>query len=236
MNAVKPKRSKPRLGFRRPDWRESVSPAFVNYWSALKKNWALSKIRNEKEADRKFDEWVKEFARASRDLEEARDRIKESLAAKIHEAVFKRLDIEGPISVPLPSTDPEQEGSVVYPQNPESSAIFRQMVFLKYGITFGDLIYQIDIEKSANAHRKLMAVHRDFWRLKSGIRFENLKLKFSYKHFKIMVDGVDFGLDSLTQDDLADCLDKICPCGQKHSPEYLKKLRTRIKQACNRLV
>jgi hypothetical protein len=202
----------------------------------MKKNWALSKIKNEIEVDRKFHEWFREFAAASRALDDARSRIKDSLAAKIHQAVFKRLDVEVPLEGPPPSTGRDQEETITYPQNPESSAIFRQIVFLKYGVTFRQLIHQIDIEKSPNAQRKLMAVHRDFWRLQSGIRFENLKLKFSYKHFKIMVDGVDFGLDSLTHDELADCLDEICPCGQKHSPEYLKKLRTRIKKAYNRLL
>ena len=45
---------------------------------------------------------------------------------------------------------------------------------------------------------------------------------------------LNFGLDDLTSDELADCLDEICPCGQKHSPEYLKKVRTQIKRACKR--
>lgn len=236
MNTARSKRSKARPGFVRSDWHGRVDPAFVAYWYAMKKNWALSMIANEKEADRKFHEWFREFAAAGRDLDEARGLIKDSLATKIHRAVIRPLDLEGPIDAQLPSTGHKHEEAIIYAQNPESSTILREIVFLKYGITFRQLIHQIDIERSANAQRKLMAVHRDFWRLQSGIRFENLKLKFSYKHFKIMVDGLDFGLDSLTHDELADCLDEICPCGQKHSPEYLKKLRTRIKQACNRLL
>ncbi len=236
MNTARFKRSKARPGFVRSDWHGRVDPAFVAYWSAMKKNWALSKIKNDKEADRKFHEWFREFGAASRALDEARDQIKDSIAAKIHQAVFQPLDLEGPISVQPTSTGHQHEDTIIYAQNPESSAIFRQIVFLKYGITFRQLIHQIDIERSANAQRKLMAVHRDYWRLQSGTRFENLKLKFCYKHFKIMVDGIDFGLDALTHDELAECLDEICPCGQKHSPEYLKKLRTRIKQACERLI
>jgi hypothetical protein len=236
MNSARSKRSKARPGFARSDWHGRVESAFVAYWSAMKKNRALSRIKNEEEADKKFHEWFSELAAASRALDEARGRIKDSLAAKIHQAVFQPLDLEGPIGAQLPLTGHEHEETIIYAQNPESSAIFRQMVFLKYGVTFRELIRQIDIEKNPKAQRKLMAVHRDFWRLQSGIRFEDLKLKFSYKHFKITVDGVDFGLDVLTHDELADCLDEICPCGQKHSPEYFKKLRTRIKQACNRLL
>ena len=77
-----------------------------------------------------------------------------------------------------------------------------------------------------------MAVHRDYWKYRNGANYENLKLKFS--HFGIIWQGLNFGFDALTPDELADCLDEICPCGQKHSPEYFKKLRTRIKRACKR--
>jgi hypothetical protein len=236
MNSSRPKRSTARPGFIRADWRKRVDPAFAAYWSVMKKNGALSKIKDEKEADRKFREWVKEFAAASRALDEIRSQIRDSIAAKIHQAVLQRLDLEEPVTVPEPPMGRGREEPLVYAQNPESSAIFRQIVFLKYGITFRQLIHQIDIDRSPDAHRKLMAVHLDYWRLHSGIRFENLKLKFRYKHFKIMVDGLDFGLDGLNPDELAECLDEICPCGQKHSSEYLKKLRARIKQACNRLL
>jgi hypothetical protein len=235
MNTARSKRSKARPGFVRPDWHGRVEPAFVAYWSAMKKNWALSKIEDEKEAERKYDKWFSEMAAASRALFAAKRRIKTPFAAKLQQAVFKPLELDGRTDVQA-LTGREQEGVVAYPQNPESSTIFRQLVFLKYGITFRELIHQIDIEKSPGAQRKLTAVHRDFWRLQSGIRFEDLKLKFSYKHYQIVIDGFDFGLNSLTLDELADCLDEICPCGQKHSPEYFKKLRTRIRQACNRFV
>jgi hypothetical protein len=171
----------------------------------------------------------------SKAFEEARGRIKDSLAAKIHEAVFKQLDIEGPVGVPLSSTY-RKEQETAYSQNPESSPIFRQLAFLKYGVTFRELIHRIDIEKSPVAQRHLMAVHRDYWRIQSGIRFEDLKLKFGFKHFQIPTNGLDFGLDKLTADELADCLNEICPCQQRHSTEYLKKLRIRMKQACSRFI
>jgi hypothetical protein len=37
--------------------------------------------------------------------------------------------------------------------------------------------------------------------LQSGLRFGDLKLKFSYKHLQIMTDGFDFGPDGLTPDE-----------------------------------
>jgi len=93
-----------------------------------------------------------------------------------------------------------------YPLNPESCPIFRKIVFLKHGITFRELIHQIDTGKSPSAQRKLMAVHRDYWRLQSGADVGDIRLKFSMDHFEIIVQGFDFGLGKLTPDELAECL------------------------------
>ena len=132
----------------------------------------------------------------------------------------------------MPSLSPVggEQGGGTYPQNPESSGVFRMLVFLKHGLTFRELIWQIDIEKDPRAHRKLMAVHRDYWHFKTGSRFDNFKLKFAYDHFQIIAQGFDFGLAELTPEELGECLDEICPCGRKHSTEYLKKVRSQIKK------
>lgn len=123
-----------------------------------------------------------------------------------------------------------------YPQNPESSALFRTLVFLKYGVTFRELICEIATKKDSAAHRKLMSVHRDYWRFLSGVPLQDMKLRFGSDHFHVVTQGFDFGFDRLTPEELADCLDEICPCSQKHSPDYLKKLRARIKHACLHLI
>lgn len=225
--------SRARPGFIREGWRARVHPAFANYWLSLKKNRALPKVDDQKQSERQFEEWFRKFSAASRAYDEAREKIQNPVGPKIQSAILRRLDIEGPMIVP-PSLAGQE--ATFYPANPESSAIFRKLVFLKHGITFRELIHQIDIEKNPTAHRKLMAIHRDFWRLLSGAVFKDFKLKFSMDHFDIITQGFDFGLDKLTPEELTDCLDEICPCSQKHSPEYLKKLRARIKQACNRVI
>jgi hypothetical protein len=51
-----------------------------------------------------------------------------------------------------------------------------------------------------------------------------------------LTQGIDLGLDNLTPFELSDCLNEICPCGQRHSPQYYKKRRTWLKQACKRLL
>lgn len=81
-----------------------------------------------------------------------------------------------------------------------------------------------------------MAVHRDYWRFITTAPPTDLKLKFNWEHFDIFTRGFDFGLDKLTSEELADCVDEICPCEQKHSPDYLKKLRARLKKASEQLV
>jgi hypothetical protein len=65
----------------------------------------------------------------------------------------------------------------------------------------------------------------------SGVDVRSLKLKFGWDHFRIVTQGLDFGLDELTPDELAECLNEICPCGRKkHSAEYLKKVRSLIRR------
>jgi hypothetical protein len=229
---TKSKKSRARPGFIREGWKVRVNAAFANYWHSLKKNRALPKSKDQKRADRQFEAWFREFSASSRAYDKAREQIEVPVGPRIQSTILSRLDIEGPPITPLARSGEE---ATFHPENPESSPIFRKLVFLKYGITFRELIHQIDIDKNPTAHRKLMAVHRDFWRVQLGHGFHDFKLKFSMDHFDVITHGFDFGFEKLTPDELAECLDEICPCGQKHSPEYLKKLRTNMRKACDRL-
>jgi hypothetical protein len=42
--------------------------------------------------------------------------------------------------------------------------------------------------------------------------------------------GLNLGLDSLTDEELADCFDEMCPCGKDHDADALKKQRTRVRK------
>ena len=101
----------------------------------------------------------------------------------------------------MPSHSGEQDRIAIYAQNPESSGVFRKLVFLKNGVTFPELIGQIDIEKRAGAYRRLNAVHRDYSRVLIGAELKDLK--FSWDHFDLLTQGLDFGLETLTPDELA---------------------------------
>jgi hypothetical protein len=215
-----------RPGFQREGWRARVHPAFVAYWTGQRNNMLLPDP-TAKDWDEKVSKWSKEFEKASRAFEDVKEKIKEPASAKIQSAIFKRLDTESP-----PVAPSNMSGSISA-ANPESSGVFRKLVFLKYGLTFRELIWRVDIERDEQSYRKLMAVHRDYWKYKSQRGdFRDLKLKFHWDHFDIITQGFDFGFEHLTHYELADCLDAICPCCQKHSPEYLKKLRKILKDLC----
>jgi hypothetical protein len=55
-----------------------------------------------------------------------------------------------------------------------------------------------------------------------------LKFKTDLDHFDLMVFGTDLGLEPLSDEELAECFDELCPCGKEHYGENLRKLRTRI--------
>jgi len=230
--AAKSKTGAARPGFPRQGWSKRVYPVFQRYWLARRKNRELPGSGN---PDRKFQQWFREFSAASREMDDVLSRIKNPIRTRVMAAVLKPLDIEGRHRIDLPWTGADGE-LISYPVNPEASGLFRMLVFLKHGTTFRELIHKVDIEKDDSAHKKLMSVHRDYWAVLTTKHFEDLKLKFNWDHFEIITHGLDFGLDGIDEYELADCLDNICPCRQKHSATYLKKLRTAIKQTCNRLI
>ena len=54
------------------------------------------------------------------------------------------------------------------------------------------------------------------------------KFKIDLDHSTIFELGLTFGLERLTEEELADCFDAVCPCGRAHSPDALRKQRDRL--------
>jgi hypothetical protein len=223
------RRGTARPGFVRGSWREKVNSVFAAWCYLQKKGREPGRVRDVEESDRKFKDWLKQAATLSRAMNEARRTVKTSVGIKLLDEILRGLKFHD-LSDPEAASDEERS---TMPVNPESSPFFWQLVFMKHGITFRELICQMEIHKRPAAHRKLMAVHRDYWKLITKGPAD-LKLTFKWDHFSLIIQGLDFGLDQLTPDELADCLDEICPCGLRHFPGYIKKVRTRIKQACDR--
>lgn len=210
------------------DWRARVNPVYARYWRAQKANRALGEIRDETKRQRAVQQW-EEMRIASRLLEEQRLASKESDFTRLSKLIFQPLDGE---VWPWPAR-PELVGA--YAVNPESESFFRMLVFLKYGITFREMV--LALEKDPEVYRKWKLLHEDFYRLRTQRPpLRNLKLKFNLDHFQIIGEGLNFGLNKLNEWELAECLDDICPCSQRHSAQYLKKLRSQIIKACKSVI
>jgi hypothetical protein len=54
------------------------------------------------------------------------------------------------------------------------------------------------------------------------------KFKRDLDHAAIFEMGLALGLENLTEEELSDCFDALCPCGQDHSSDALRKQRDRI--------
>jgi hypothetical protein len=129
------------------------------------------------------------------------------------------------------------EPGVAYPDNPGSNFFFRLLIFLKFGITYRRLMTAISLERSSEAYTKLQKVHHDQFRLLSGEKsLEDLKLKFSHRHFHFMVQGMDFGLNNLNPIELTNCFNDICQCARRHSAEYMRKFRTSVRKVAKQLL
>jgi len=77
---------------------------------------------------------------------------------------------------------------------------------------------------------QLHSVQQEFQRCRYGRQdAEDLQTKFDREHLSLIMWGLDMGVEKLTQEELADFANDMCLCGSKqHSPENLRKLRTRI--------
>jgi hypothetical protein len=228
-----------KVGYVRPDWHQRVDPAFLHYWSQKKLNpgWgSAEEARDENLPKKKAARSGTRMADATRKLDAVAAKLGDSTWGFLQSAILKPLDIELKPEDRQQSSSGSNNKAIAYPINPEASAFFRKLVFLKHGITFRELIWRCDIEKDPDAHRMLMKVHRDYWLVQSGREFKGMRLKFSWDHFDMIAHGLDFGFDKLDHYELAECLDEICPCGTpKHSAEYAKKQRTWIKQQWKRI-
>jgi hypothetical protein len=207
----------------RKEWKKRVNPAFAKYWAAYKAIHLASGIANEGEKEVAFHQAFEDFRVAGYLLNEERLKIRDPIGAQLSKAISAPLDGEGKFE--------DTTTGMGYAINPESTSLFRRLVFLKHGITFRNLVMEIQTNRSA--FRKLSHVHRDYHRFLSGqVPLLGLKLKFHWYHFDIILGGLDFGLSRLNPTELAAFLNAICPCAKAHSEEYSKKLRTKIQKMC----
>jgi hypothetical protein len=76
------------------------------------------------------------------------------------------------------------------------------------------------------ALRRLQRTDADYFRIRNGEASQPTKRKVD--HLAILEIVYYFGLGNLTAEELAECLDQVCPCGQLHTADVLKRLRRQI--------
>jgi hypothetical protein len=128
--------------------------------------------------------------------------------------------------------DDSKEGTVI----PEDQFTLCWLAWNKYGKTLIELD-EGDRAMDEVSSRQLASVMKDYqdWRY-GKLDPHQLRSKFDYNHLTVMRCGLDLGIETLTQEELADCFDEICTCGGTHDAENLRKLRTRVIEMMERLM
>lgn len=80
---------------------------------------------------------------------------------------------------------------------------------------------------SLEAHKGMQRVRDDSWRAIHGESIESFK--GNPIHCELLELGFGLGLNALSAEELADCFDELCPCGESHDADALKKLRARVR-------
>ena len=106
--------------------------------------------------------------------------------------------------------------------------IYHWLCWFMFHITVEQLLtkYMSGDFKAVKQFHKLNLTF-DKWRF--GLLDPNkLKFKTDLEHFDLMILGIDLGLETLSDEELASCFDELCPCGKEHFGENLRKLKDRV--------
>ena len=107
--------------------------------------------------------------------------------------------------------------------------VFRWFCWMKYQASPEDLLSR---QRSGNirAHERLAAVQKHFFKWKHGLLSANdWNFKTQEIHTTLLAIGMFYGLASLSQDELTDCFDDVCPCGTEHIAENLARHLRRVR-------
>lgn len=102
------------------------------------------------------------------------------------------------------------------------------LAFNKFGRSIVDIV-EGDAAGDEKSSRQLASVTKDYQDWRYGKLDPNkMRFKFDREHVLLIRVGLGLGIESLSQEELADCFDELCQCGASHDPENLRKLRTRV--------
>jgi hypothetical protein len=219
MNVPKRKRSaRPRI--RKPtNWRAKVHPFLVRMLEFNRKVADLLASANEAdraEGQRLSDNLTPELVA---EAERMRDAIPKSERLR-HDA---HLSIYGAVD--------SKEETVI----PEEQFLLGWLAWSKCGKTIVELV-EGDEAGDEKSSRQLASVTKDYQDWRYGKLDPNrLRSKFDYHHLSTLRMCLDLGIETLTQEELADCFDEVCTCGETHDAENLRKLRTRVIEMMEKL-
>jgi hypothetical protein len=113
-------------------------------------------------------------------------------------------------------------------QRDDLMGILEWLCWRRYGRPLTALVAE-DRVGNPEAHNKVSRLRDDLWHLVHG-RGPIEQFKGNSRHSEIMELGLNLGLAKLTAEELADCFDEFCRCGQVHDPDALKKQRARVRK------
>ncbi len=189
-------------------WRTKLHPFFIRMIEGYKKIAQLS------------------ASSSAKDRQEAQRLIRETPPDLIKEArpVRRKLQRAGGFAVASLGLTHLPPGSTIS----EGHFMLAWLCWHRTGIPLPQLVKQYD-EGNWEATKKLHRVIGDYEKWRYGkLRPDDLRFKSNRDHNIIIMAGLDLGLTKLTENDLAEFFDALCPCGKEHSPENLKKARARV--------
>lgn len=114
------------------------------------------------------------------------------------------------------------------PDMPDEDYMLAWIAWNRYQKTFQQLLAE-DVAGVRQSSKRILEVHREYQRWRYGEREPGaMKFKVDREHQALILCGWDFGIGSLSPEELAGCFDDLCSCGKAHDPENLRKFRTRM--------
>ncbi len=200
---------------KRVDWKTKVHPAFID----IAKNYCelvegIEKLKNEPNKA-KFAELkdralgrIVELSRRYRDWPEGIDRI---------HSLIHVTEPTAPI-----------EEAVKQPTSAHFGALLEWLAWVRFGRPLWQLT-QEDAAGNREASKMIERIIVEGNKLRYGEKVPGFKRDLD--HNALMERGLPLGLDKLTAEELADCFDEVCSCGQEHTGDALKKQRKRLIKA-----
>jgi len=203
------------------EWRKKVHPFFIRVMERQKQVEELGRSPRPEDRERAQQlarnpplEWRKEARELGEDLR------RQGITQRNFVGKILDLDLQDESAVRAPT---------------DEQHMLAWLSWYKYGKTWRQLQHERN-QGSWKASQRILSVLGDYEKWRFGKLDPNLmRFKMDRSHFNLMAFGLDCGLDHCVPDELADCFDELCGCGRDHDPEGLRKLRTRMLKALDRL-